>query len=262
MTWGYGVFIPPPSTSDPALIAALAQVTGLARIDAQMILASHLPRRVFTSRTASEGADRVRSLRAAGFDGFVVSFDALARAHPPQVQAASFTPEGLAFEPAGAFQPGELRLLIHGEFLSGFDIQRTVTTYSRGFSGFGHHETQETTHDRSSSAEQFLHLYGTTHDKVFELRPQRFNFRCLGNDFSLTASQNVKTFIQRLHTLSPDLRYDDTLLRFPPVLDDQVVSDRVAGGDPIRLEVVQHKLGNETGAIRASFLLALSILRG
>jgi hypothetical protein len=41
-----------------------------------------------------------------------------------------------------------------------------------------------------------------------------------------------------------------------------VLSDRVVGGNPIRLEVVQHKQGNESASLRASFLLAVAILRG
>jgi hypothetical protein len=262
MICGYGVFIPPYSTSDQGSIAALAQVTGLAHSDAQIILSSHMPRRVFTTQSDSEGADRVRSLRAAGFDGFVVSFDAIAKARAPQIHAASFTPDGVVFQPSGGFRPGELGLIVHGEFRSGFDIERTVTTYFSGIGGLPHSPRQESTHDKTSSSEPFVHLYGKTHDQVFELRPQRFNFHCLEKDFALSAAINLKTFIQRLRTLSPNAKYDDTLLKFPPILDDQVVSDHVVGGNPMRLEVVQHKQGNENAAIRASFLLAFSMLRG
>ena len=260
MTSGYGVFLPPNASSDEDKIARLGQMTGLSQVDSKLILASHLPRRVFTVKTASEGKDRVRFLRAAGFDGFIVSFDALARVRVPQIHSAAFSPEGIDFQPVGSFHREELRLVIHGEFITGHDIERTITTYPRGITGFQHPRT-ENSHDRSNTSEQFLHLYGESHDKVFELRPHKFNFHCLGTDFALSAALNQQAFIQRLKTLWPDLRYDDTLLKHPPILEDQIVSDRVSGGNPLRIEVVERKQGNEEGAVRASFLLALSILR-
>ena len=61
-----------------------------------------------------------------------------------------------------------------------------------------------------------------------ELRPHEFNFHCLGTDFALSAALNQQAFIRRLKTLWPDLGYDDTLLKHPPILDDQIVSSEPA----------------------------------
>ncbi|HLY74132.1 MAG TPA: hypothetical protein VKU80_08445 [Planctomycetota bacterium] len=257
---GYGVFITPRGDSDEGRIAALCQATGLAPADSRLVLASHIPRRILTSKSAPEAEDLLGSLRAAGFDGFVLSLDLLSRARVPQVNAAEFTPEGIVFRPSGAFRPGQLRLLIHGAFLSGADIERTVTTYPQTLTGIVRRPKAETTHERSSSSERFVHLYGEAHTDVLELRPGRFNFRCLGNEFGISAAMNCDTFIRRLTALSPNVQFDDTLLRYPPPVDDEVVSDRVAGGNPLRVEVVRRKQGNEGSAVRASILLALAIL--
>jgi hypothetical protein len=246
----YGVFIPGAATPDERSIDALSRAAELSRIDAQMLLASPLPKRVRSEPTSDAAAERVRRLREGGFDAFVVTREALSRAKPIRAKSFRFDGGSLRFEPAEtAFEPGGLRLIVHGEIQNRSRVDRTVRVQTFE----GPPRVEKTTEDRRSSEERFLHLYGDTHARVVEIFPQAFNFRGLGADFGMALSGNVAKFLERLREMFPEARYDDSLRRHPPMPDD-------LGSDGPEARSVR-KEGNEEAAMRTSTLIALDILR-
>ena len=247
----YGVYIPGAAAPDERSIDALSRAAELSRIDAQMLLASPLPKRVRSEPTSAAAAERVRLLREGGFDAFVVTAEALARVKPVRAKSFRFEGGGLRLDPAEAsFEPGTLRLIVLGEILTGLRVDKAVRTPRL----YGAPVVERVTGERRSSGERFLHLYGEGHERVVEIRPQSFNFRALGAEFGPALSGNVAKFLERLRGLFPDVRSDDALLRSPPMPDDL----GEAGG---RLDHAVHKEGNEEAAMRTSTLIALDILR-
>src|SRR5688500_2029346 len=189
----YGVFIPGAATPDERSIDALSRAAELSRIDAQMLLASPLPKRVRSEPTSSLAADRIRILREAGFDAFVVTRDALRRVKPIPIKTARFDAGALRCEPAAAsFEPGGLRLIVHGEIRTRSRAVRTVRVNDDD----GPPRVERVTEDRQSAEERFLHLYGDGHARVVEIRPRSFNFRALlGAAFGPALSGNVTLFL-------------------------------------------------------------------
>jgi hypothetical protein len=251
MIHAYGVFIPGAATPDERSIDALSRAAELSRIDAQMLLASPLPKRVRSEPTSSLAAERVRLLREGGFDAFVATRDALRRVKPVRIKAARFEVDALRFEPAAAsFEPGGLRLIVHGEIRTRSRVVRTV----RSVQDEGPPTVERVTEDRQSSEERFLHLYGEGHARVVEIRPQGFNFRALlGDAFGPVLSGNVSRFLERLREAFPAARYDDTLRRFPPMPDEEETSGTLDRA------VCQER--NEAAAMRTSTLIAIDLLR-
>ena len=237
----YGVFIPGAATPDERSIDGLSRAAELSRIDAQMLLASPLPKRVRSEATSDAAAERVRALREAGFDAFVVTREALKRVRPILTKSFLFEGGSLRFEPAEAsFEPGALHLIVHGEIQTRSKVVRTVHRPNPYVDGPP--TTERTTEDRRSSDERFLHLYGEGHDRVVEIRPRAFNFRGLGPAFGLALSGNVATFLDRVREMFPRARYDDSLRRHPPMPDELESS----GGE----ERAVHREGNEEAALR------------
>src|SRR5688500_9517687 len=149
----YGVFIPGAATPDERSIDALSRAAELSRIDAQMLLASPLPKRVRSEPTSSLAADRIRILREAGFDAFVATREALRRVKPARTKSFRFDGGAVRFEPAASFEPGGLRLIVHGEIQTRSRVVRTVHHPNPYVEGVP--RTERTTEDRRSSDERF-----------------------------------------------------------------------------------------------------------
>ncbi|HEX7899970.1 MAG TPA: hypothetical protein VF950_19540 [Planctomycetota bacterium] len=247
----YGVYIPGAAAAEERTIDALSRAAELSRIDAQMLLASPLPKRVRSESTSSDAAARVRLLREGGLDAFVVTHEALGRVKPVRAKSFRFDGGSLRLEPPEAsFEPGALRLIVLGEILSSSRVDQSVSTPRR----YGPPVVERVKGERHTSGERFVHLYGESHARVVEIRPQSFNFRALGTDFGPALSGNVATFLERLRRVFPDVRSDDSLLRFPPMPDDL---GKVGG----TVEHEVHKEDNEAQTLRTSILIALDLLR-
>lgn len=234
----YGVYVPGAATPDAPAVEALAKASGLSLIDARMLLASPLPKRVSLLADREAAAALARELKP--LDAFVVASEALARVRPRIAKACRFDGPSLLLDGV-VFTP---RLIVHGEIRAGSRVERNVIVEQDiGF------RVEKRTSDRRTSAERFLRLYGEGHADGVEIRPRSFNFRGLGKDFASTSAGNVATFIDRLRSLFPGLKVDETLLRHPPLPQD------VPSESETKLE------SNEEAAMRTSTLIALDLLR-
>ena len=249
----FGVYIPGYGSSEAALAEALATSAGLSNADARMMLASRLPRRVLVTVTEEEASDRVLTLKGAGFDAFAVSFQAL-RARPPQARAAQFIGAGVEFQPGGSFA---VRLMVHGQILSGQQTKSVVSARTK----YGALVPVNTRFDQSSGSEQFVCFYGRNHAEAVEIRPRSFNFRCLGADAGVSKAQGLKSFLDRLRALFPDVLYEDTLLHVAPPQDDVNSTEAFDAGVLGSVQTSHRTESNEGGALRASLLIAMATLR-
>lgn len=249
----YAVYLPAIETSDDGTIRALAGLTGLSLADARTILASPLPRRVGATETAEEAEDLARSLRGAGFDAFVVSVEALSRTRTQRVRAARFTPDGVEFEPSGGFGPGALRVIVYGQYVLTREIAISFAADELGPAELGRRT------DQWGDSERFAHLYGESSEHALELRPTSFDFHCLGKDWGNASVVNLRRFLERLQLLFPTARYDDTLLRYSPPMEQ--LEGQMEWLLSSASYVGMTRWGNAAAVLRASRLIAMSIQR-
>ena len=249
----FGVYIPGRGTPESPDAEALAAAAGVSIIDARMMLASKLPRRVLATVTEEEASGRIGALRAAGFDAFAISFQAL-RARPPQSRTVQFAGGGVEFQPGGSFP---VRLIVHGQILSGQQNKSVVSARTK----YGALVPVKSEIQRSGDSEPFVCFYGATHDQAVDLRPRAFNFRCLGADAGVSKAQGLKAFLARIRTMFPEARYDDTLLHVAPPQDDVSSTESYEAGVLGSVQKTHRTESNEGGALRASLLIAIVALR-
>jgi hypothetical protein len=252
----FAIYLPVLGRPDEAAVRALAASTGLAPLDAKMILTSRIPRRVAAAVTSEEAEDKVRSLRGAGFDAFAVSLETL-RARPNQARSARLTSDGIDFEPGRAFSKDDaLRLIVHGKILSNKSSKAEVSKEKHGIQvAVGSGSLQ------SSDAEQIVIFYGITPDQAVEIRPRSFNFRFLGSEAGHSKAMALNSLLERLKTLFPEVRMDDALLHVAPPTEEVGYSETHDQGALGNLQLTQRSQSNESGVLRASLLIAHSLLR-
>jgi len=255
----FGIFLPGTGTGKEGDEAAqaLAAAVDISVVDARMILVSRLPRRVASAATASEAADRVLSLKGAGFDAFAASFESL-RVRPPRARTARLVDGGLAFEPGPAFSSGDgVRLIVQGQILSGQSVRSTTSTRTQ----YGTLVPVGANYQESRGSETFVHFYGATPSVAVEIRPQGFNFRFLGAEAGPTKAGALKALLGKLRSLWPAALLDDTLLHVPPANEESSATEIVDAGRLASVETERREGSNEGGVLKASRLLAIAALR-
>lgn len=254
----FAVYIPGLGRPDDAAVQALASAVGLSPVEARMVLASRLPKRVASTPDAQDAVDRVLSLKAAGFDAFAVSFEALHRSRPVRAKTARLSDDALEFDPGPRFTADAgVRLVVHGRILSGKSVKSTASTRTK----YGTPVSVGANYEESGSSELFVHLYGASPAESVDLRPQAFNFRFLGADAGPTKVGALKAFFEKIRARWPALRFDDTLLRVPPAIDESSSIDSVDAGRLGKVQTETREGTNEGGVLKASYLLAVDALR-
>jgi hypothetical protein len=253
----YGVFVPGRGLAEEPVVQALSSAIGTSPVDARMILASRIPRRVLSTPTAEEADDRVRTLRGAGFQAFAESFESL-RARPVVARTARWDAEGLAFEPGLRFPPQDgIRLIVRGRIVSGQTVKTTVS----GRTKYGGLAPVGASFDQAGTSEQFVHFYGASPEIAVGIRPQAFNFRFLGPDAGSTKAGALKALLGKIQAQWPEVRIDETLLHYTPASEEVGSTDSFDAGALGAVETNRRTDSNEGGVLRAALLLAILALR-
>ena len=232
----YGVYVPGAAPPDARTTGAVAAATGLSAVDARLILTAPFPKKVAAEDSAEGAAARVRALREAGLEAFVVTNDALRGARAPRLSGFRLDGGRVIFEPgADDFRP---RLVVRGLIRKSVRVDQKRVVHVQGVPRLERVRGTPTT-----GAEPFLRLYGESYADAFEIRPSSFNFRALGGRFQSTTAGNVSALLELLG----DVRVDDTLTRasLPPETEGQ--------------EVVRES--DEEAAMRTATLIAVDLLR-
>jgi hypothetical protein len=249
----FGVYVYGRTPTNPTAAETLSRAGQVSVADARQMLLSKIPRRVSDHADPVQAAARAAEIRSAGLIAFTVDLQELAAWRPSEVRGAAFEGPGVSFRPAGQFPPGALRMILHGRSTTSTEVRSEATVHDpQSLARLGNGIAQL----RSEQGEHFAHLYGADPAEVYELRANRFDFRCLGSPPAPTCVESLRMFLDRLRGLFSDAIYDDTLVRYP--LRDRTERDYSFSASVFVVSVEQHgaKGSTEPAARRASLLIA------